>query len=92
MWGVNSASVMLSWCQSIAVSWKGGLSRGKGSAVGSGLDFQVAWKVEGWEERSMVWWSIVVGCEDVRVRGSEDNGNSVTGFLDMQRLLGWLHN
>lgn len=48
------ASVRDSCCQSIAVRAKGGLSRGKGSAVASGLDFHWAWKTEGSDDSSIV--------------------------------------
>lgn len=45
--GVNCESGRESCCQSISVRAKGGLERGKGRAVGSGLDCQAAWKVVG---------------------------------------------
>lgn len=51
-WGVNSVSVIESWCQSTSVSANGGLSRGNGSAVGSGFVFHVDWKTEGNDDLS----------------------------------------
>jgi len=51
---VKSESERESCCQSMAVRANGGLSRGKGKAVGSGLDFHWAWKMEGRDEASMV--------------------------------------
>ena len=52
--GVKSASERESCCQSMAVRANGGLSRGKGKAVGSGLDFHCCWKMEGREDSSIV--------------------------------------
>lgn len=50
---MKSASVRKSWCQSIAVSANGGLSRGKGRAAGSGFCCHCAWKTEGNEDSSI---------------------------------------
>lgn len=58
MCGENWSSVMESWCQSTSVSWKGGLSRGKGRAVGSGLLTHLDWKFAGRDSVSMT------GCGD----------------------------
>lgn len=56
----------------------GGLSRGKGSAVGSGLDFHFCWKVEGRESVSMVAGGDIVEI-GVDVRGLDVDEEMVKG-------------